>query len=65
VEIDEKEVAEKFFETCWKAHTLSVLDANFEEKFQRDMRVYLVKSEADFTTLAIKRYLEEVMDETK
>ena len=29
------------------------------------MRVYLVKSEADFTTLAIKKYLEEEIMEDK
>ena len=39
---------------------LAILDDQFKEVFQRDMRVYLVKSEEEFTRFALMKYREEI-----
>ena len=45
--------------------SLPILDCNYEEKFERAMRVYMVKSESEFTRLAKQKYLEEIIFEQK
>lgn len=39
---------------------LAILDESFSEIFERQMRVYLVKTEAEFTRLALLKYREEI-----
>jgi len=39
---------------------LAILDESFKEVFQRDMRVYLVKTEEEFTQFALAKYQEEI-----
>lgn len=39
---------------------LAIVDDSFKEVFQRDMRVYLVKTEEEFTRLALEKYQEEI-----
>ena len=39
---------------------LAILDESFSEMFERQMRVYLVKTEAEFTRLALLKYKEEI-----
>lgn len=39
---------------------LAIVDDSFKEVFQRDMRVYLVKTEEEFTRLALDKYQEEI-----
>ena len=39
---------------------LAILDESFTEIFERSMRVYLVKTEAEFTQLAMLKYKEEI-----
>ena len=38
---------------------VAILDESFLEMFARQMRVYLVKTEAEFTRLALLKYREE------
>ena len=40
--------------------TLTVLDDNFEPVFDRQMRCYLVKTEEQFTRLALAKYQQEM-----
>ena len=44
---------------------LAILDDSFKELFQRDMRVYLVKTEEEFTRLALAKYQEDLKLPTK
>lgn len=39
---------------------LAILDDTFKEVFQRDMRVYLVKTEEEFTRFALAKYQEDL-----
>ena len=39
---------------------LAILDESFSEMFERSMRIYLVKTEAEFTRLALQKYREEI-----
>lgn len=48
VEINEKATASKFFSDIWTLKELPILDDRFEEICCRNMKAYLVKSEADF-----------------
>ena len=43
--------------------SLPILDQNYEVRFERGMRVYMVKSESEFTRLAKQKYLEEIIFE--
>ena len=49
VEISDAEVAKNFFSTTFTQKTLSLLDANFNEVMQREMRAYMVKTEEEFS----------------
>ena len=62
VTISETSLAQTFFQKIWQMKELPILDQNDCTKvlFQREMRAYLVKSEAEFQTLALKRYQEEL-----
>ena len=49
VEITDVEVAKKFFSTTFTCKNISLLDANFNEVMQREMRAYLLKTEEEFS----------------
>lgn len=48
VEIEDPEVAKEFFSQAYRARTLSIMDANFNATFSRELRSYLVKTEEQF-----------------
>jgi len=52
--------AQKFFSKTFVMKNLAILDESFSEMFERQMRVYLVKTEAEFTRLALLKYKEEI-----
>lgn len=56
VEIADKTTAQKFFSDVFTLKELPVLNENFDEVYAREMRAYLVKSEAEFQRLALKKY---------
>lgn len=56
VEMLDKVASKKFFSSVFQMKQLPILNQNFEEIYLRDMRAYLVKSEAEYTRLALKRY---------
>ncbi len=49
VEITDSDVAKNFFSTVFTGKTISLLDANFIEVMQREMRAYMVKTEEEFS----------------
>ena len=60
MEIPDSKLAKTFFAKTFLLKTLAILDDSFEEVFERDMRVYLVKSEEDFTRYALLKYQEDL-----
>jgi hypothetical protein len=53
-------VAKKFFTKAFSLKRLSILDEKLEEVSEREMRVYLVKSEEEFQRLALLKYTKEI-----
>lgn len=60
VEFSETRPAQQFFSKTFVMKNLAILDESFKEMFKRDMRVYLVKTEEEFTQLALAKYQEEI-----
>lgn len=60
VEIDQAEAAKDFFSSTYRARQLTILDSDFNEMFSREMRSYLVKTEEEYTKLAMERYKQEM-----
>lgn len=60
VEIDEPDVAKEFFSATFASKMLNILDMDFNVTMSREMRAYLVKTEEQFTLLAMQRYQEEM-----
>ena len=60
VEFTETKSAQQFFSKTYVMKNLAILDDSFKELFQRDMRVYLVKTEEEFTRLALAKYQEDL-----
>ena len=60
VEFSETKPAQQFFSKTYVMKNLAILDDSFKEVFQRDMRVYLVKTEEEFTRFALQKYQEEI-----
>ena len=49
MEFSDSKQAQRFFMKTFVMKTLPILDESFQETFTRDMRVYLVKTEEEFT----------------
>ena len=60
VEFMDPKSASRFFEKTFVMKNLAILDESFSELFEREMRVYLVKSEVEFNSLAMLKYREEI-----
>jgi hypothetical protein len=60
VEIQDASVAKQFFTKTFSAKNLALLDNNLNVVMSREMRSYLVKTEEQFTLLAMQRYQEEI-----
>ena len=58
--MEDPKQAQQFFARTYVMKNLAILDDSFSEMFQRDMRVYLVKTEDEFTRLALAKYQEEI-----
>jgi len=56
VEFSDSKLAQQFFAKTFIMKSLVILDDSFQETFGRDMRVYLVKSEDEFTRLSLAKY---------
>jgi hypothetical protein len=53
-------VAKQFFTQTFSAKNLALLDNNLNAVMNREMRSYVVKTEEQFTLLAMKRYQQEI-----
>ena len=62
VEFSDSKQAQQFFMKTFVMKTLPILDESFQEIFTRDMRVYLVKTEEEFTQFALTKYQEEIKE---
>ena len=60
VEIFDVKQAQKFFARTFELKKMAILDDQYQEVFARQMRIYLVKTEAEFTRLALLKYKEEI-----
>lgn len=60
VQFNDSKQAQQFFAKTYVLKNLAILDDNFSELFSREMRIYLVKSEEEFTRLALAKYQEEI-----
>ena len=56
VEFSDTKSAQQFFKRTFVMKSLPILDDSFKEVFQRDMRIYLVKTEEEFTHFALMKY---------
>ena len=65
VEIHDRNLAIEFFRPCFRMKTLPILDQKFDVILERDMRCYMVKSESEFTRLALLKYMAEIKSATK
>lgn len=53
-------MAKQFFTQTFSAKNLALLDNNLNAVMNREMRSYVVKTEEQFTLLAMKRYQQEI-----
>jgi len=60
VELSDCKQAQQFFARTFVMKKLAILDDCFQEVFEREMRVYLVKTEEEFTSFALAKYQEEI-----
>lgn len=60
ISISEAHAAKEFFSGVFTAKTLRIVDANLNVTKVREMRAYVVKTEEEFTRLAMLRYLQDI-----
>ena len=60
MEIKDPKVAKEFFGVVFKMKRLPILDRDYEEVCEREMRAYMLKTEAEFQSLAMKKYQDEI-----
>jgi hypothetical protein len=60
LEFADKKIASKFFSRAFAMKRLTILDEDMNEMFEREMRIYLLKTEEEFSQLAFMKYSEEI-----
>ena len=60
LEFSDGKMASKFFSRAFAMRRLSLLDDDMNEMFEREMRIYLLKTEEEFSQLALLKYTEEI-----
>ena len=60
LQIGDHKTASKFFQKAFSMRRLTVLDEDMNEMFEREMRIYLLKTEEEFSQLAVQKYTDEI-----
>lgn len=60
ISMNDKHAAKEFFAKMFTAKSLPIVGSDLESTMSRDMRAYFVKTEQEFTNLAMRRYQEEI-----
>lgn len=57
--------ATKFFSKAFTMRRLTILNEDMSEMFEREMRIYLLKTEEEFSQLALVKYKEDIIKKSK
>lgn len=65
LQFNNSKAAGKFFGRAFNMRRLPILDEEMNDLFEREMRIYLTKTEDEFAQLAFLKYTEEIKQKHK